>query len=50
VARQVVEPGKPALSTISKQFGADILLEDGSLNRPRLREIIFSDSNAKKMA
>jgi dephospho-CoA kinase len=48
VARQVVEPGKPALSTISKQFGADILLEDGSLNRPRLREIIFSDSNAKK--
>ena len=48
VAREVVEPGKPALATIAKQFGADILEESGKLNRTKLREIIFSDPNAKR--
>lgn len=48
VAREVVEPGRPALATIAKQFGADILEESGNLNRTKLREIIFSDTNAKR--
>lgn len=48
VAREVVEPGKPALKTIAKQFGADILDTHGALNRSKLREIIFSDTNAKR--
>lgn len=48
VAREVVEPGRPALASISKQFGSDILDEAGSLNRTKLREIIFSDTNAKR--
>jgi dephospho-CoA kinase len=48
VAREVVEPGKPALQSIAKQFGDEVLLIDGSLNRQKLRDIIFSDSNAKR--
>ena len=48
VAREVVEPGMPALGRITTHFGQNILEADGSLNRSRLREIIFADSEAKK--
>ncbi|AZT84558.1 dephospho-CoA kinase [Marinobacter sp. NP-4(2019)] len=41
VARQVVEPGTPALARIAEHFGADILQADGSLDRARLRTIVF---------
>lgn len=41
VARQVVEPGTPALDRIAEHFGADILQADGSLDRARLRTIVF---------
>ena len=42
VAREVVEPASPALQSIEKKFGSEILLEDGSLNRAKLRSLIFS--------
>jgi len=48
VARQVVEPGQPALAAIVEKFGDNILLADGSLNRPKLREKVFSDEQAKQ--
>ncbi|MBD3655331.1 dephospho-CoA kinase [Marinobacter sp.] len=41
VAREVVEPGTPALARIADHFGADILQADGALDRARLREIVF---------
>ncbi|RVU33115.1 dephospho-CoA kinase [Rheinheimera riviphila] len=47
VARQVVEPGQPALTEIATHFGLQMLQADGSLNRPLLRERIFSDGAAK---
>ncbi|MBV4412517.1 dephospho-CoA kinase [Enterobacteriaceae bacterium YMB-R22] len=47
IARQVVEPGKPALRAIVEHFGADMLLPDGSLNRRRLRELIFVQAAEK---
>lgn len=47
-ARVVVEPGQPALVEIAKRFGANILAEDGRLNRPRLRSIIFSTPEEKR--
>ena len=47
-ARWVVEPGKPALKAIAERFGADILLEDGQLNRSLLREKIFTDADSRK--
>lgn len=46
VARLVVEKGQPALSEISDYFGLDIL-ENGQLNRKKLREIIFADETKK---
>jgi dephospho-CoA kinase len=43
IAREVVEPGKPALADIVKTFGADMLLPDGSLDRKRLGAVVFND-------
>ncbi|MEX6113404.1 dephospho-CoA kinase [Providencia stuartii] len=48
IARKVVEPGSPALEAIASRYGADIIQPDGSLNRQRLREIIFSDVAEKQ--
>jgi dephospho-CoA kinase len=47
VARQVVEPGQPALAQIADYFGPEILLDDGSLNRRLLRQLIFNDQQKK---
>lgn len=46
-SRVVVEIGKPALSSIEGEFGSDVISDDGSLNRAKLREIIFKDDEAK---
>lgn len=48
IARQVVEPNTPALETIKSHFGKEVILPNGSLNRRKLREIIFSNPNEKK--
>ncbi|GAA3588176.1 dephospho-CoA kinase [Gibbsiella greigii] len=42
IARQVVEPGTPALATIAAHFGNEILQANGSLDRARLRQLIFN--------
>lgn len=47
VAREVVDIGKPALTEIAKHFGQEVLNDNQSLNRSKLREIIFSDSHEK---
>ncbi len=47
IARQVVEPGSPALAAISAHFGNKMLLGDGSLNRSALRQRIFSHPDDK---
>jgi dephospho-CoA kinase len=47
LAREVVEPGQPALAEIATAFGQDILLPDGRLNRPKLAGIIFADGAAR---
>lgn len=43
IARQVVEPGRSAYQAVIKQFGEDILLENGQINRPKLGSIVFAD-------
>lgn len=48
IARQVVEPGQPALRQIAQHFGHAILQADGSLNRRALREIIFAHPEEKQ--
>jgi len=47
LAREVVAPGTPALAAIAERFGASVIREDGSLNRPALGAIVFSDENAR---
>lgn len=46
VAREIVEPGKPALSAIAKTFGDTFLQADGTLNRGKLGAYVFSDPAA----
>ena len=46
VAREVVEPGRPALATIVERFGVDVVAEGGTLNRAALAGIVFSDPDA----
>lgn len=41
-AREAVQLGSPVLSKIDERYGADIQLPDGTLNRKRLGEIVFS--------
>ena len=48
LAREVVEPGQPALAQLVETFGDQLLLPDGTLNRPALGAIVFSDSAALK--
>jgi dephospho-CoA kinase len=47
IAREVVEPGSPALTQLVKEFGDQILEKDGSLDRSVLREIAFSSPENK---
>jgi dephospho-CoA kinase len=48
LAHQLVEIGQPALSNIVQAFGSDILNIDGSLNRKKLSQLIFSDHLQKQ--
>ncbi|WP_343621903.1 dephospho-CoA kinase [Acinetobacter proteolyticus] len=48
VAREVVEPGQPALKSIQDAFGDWVLLADGNLDRRALREHIFQFPEARQ--
>ena len=47
IAREVVEPGQPALAKVIEAFGRDVLDTDGRLDRRRMRERIFADPDAR---
>jgi len=48
ISRELVEPGSPALDTITSTFGIAFLRADGSLNRFKLREHIFSNNKERE--
>lgn len=48
VARDIVSPGKPALEEIFEAFGEDFRQADGTLNRRKLRERVFSVPGDRK--
>jgi dephospho-CoA kinase len=48
VARQVVEPGTPALAALVERFGDAILAPDGTLDRPALGKVAFADEASRK--
>ncbi|EDQ9937484.1 dephospho-CoA kinase [Salmonella enterica subsp. enterica] len=47
IARQMVEPGQPALNAIAEHFGSELIAADGTLRRRALRERIFSHPEEK---
>lgn len=46
IAREVVEPGQPALAELVEVFGQGILNDDGSLNRQELANRAFATEEA----
>ena len=47
IAREVVEPGEPALEEIRERFGDEVVNADGSLDRRALRRRVFADDEAR---
>jgi len=47
LARQIVEPGQPALAELVARFGPSIITPDGQLDRKRLGAIAFADPAAR---
>ena len=48
LARQLVQPGEPALAEISDAFGKSIITADGHLHRDELARLVFTDPTARQ--
>jgi dephospho-CoA kinase len=48
IAREVVQPGRPALSEIAEYFGDEVMNPDGTLNRSVLRDRIIRDREIRE--
>jgi dephospho-CoA kinase len=48
LAREVVEPGQPALAAIVREFGRDVLSPDGRLDRKKLAAVVFAAPERRK--
>jgi dephospho-CoA kinase len=48
LSRKVVEPGQPAWKEIVAYFGEQVLLEDRTLDRKKLSEVVFRDTEKRK--
>lgn len=48
IAREIVEPGQPALFEITQRFGESIVKHGGELDRAALRERVFHDAKARQ--
>jgi dephospho-CoA kinase len=48
IARELVEPGAPALKAIVERFGRDLLGADGRLDRARLRALVFRSAPVRR--
>jgi dephospho-CoA kinase len=47
IAREVVAPGTPGLAAVVAEFGPDVVAPDGSLDRPALAAVVFTDPAAR---
>jgi dephospho-CoA kinase len=48
VARDVVAPGTAGLEAVAREFGTAVLLADGTLDREKLRGLVFNDPEARR--
>jgi dephospho-CoA kinase len=49
IARELVQPHKPAWNELIRAFGKEILREDGSIHRKKLADKVFADPNQRKL-
>lgn len=49
IAREAVKKGRPAHRAIVENFGKNVLLSDGEINRSELGDIIFNDPRKKRL-
>ena len=49
IARELVQPHKPAWNELIRAFGQEILQEDGSIHRKKLAEKVFADPEQRKL-
>ena len=47
LARQIVEPGMPALADIARRFGPEMIDAEGRLDRKKMGERVFADPTAR---
>lgn len=47
IAREIVEPGEPALTELAERFGERVLDADGALDRPALARLAFADAEGR---
>ena len=48
LAREVVAKGTPGLARVVEAFGAEVLTEDGELDRPKVGSIVFADEDRRR--
>jgi dephospho-CoA kinase len=48
IARAITQPGGAAMPAVTAAFGPSVVAADGSLDRARMRELVFADAAAKK--
>ena len=48
LARELVQPGQPALAEIQGEFGSQFIAGDGSLKRSELAKLVFADAEARQ--
>ena len=48
IARDIVEPSLSAYHEIVSEFGKEVIMENGHLNRQKIRDIIFDDPEKRK--
>jgi dephospho-CoA kinase len=48
LAREVVEAGTPGLAAVEAEFGAGVITDEGTLDRPALGRVVFGDEGARR--
>lgn len=48
IARELTAAGQPAVNSIAQRFGRDYVTAEGTLDRARMRRLVFSDAQAKR--
>ncbi len=48
ISRRLTAPAQPAVAEIARKFGAQFIAADGSLDRTRMRNLVFTNATARK--